>query len=86
MILSLTRLSTLTYDASKPKPVTVIPEVSFVGYGRIYITVKYFPEEKLINGLPVNAGDYTVKIAVNEGDFYYPTTGDLSDPNWCFYN
>ena len=72
----------LTYDG-KPKPVTVIPKVSFKDMAE-NITVKYFPEDKLINGLPVNAGDYTVKIAVNEGDFYYPTTGDLSDPNWSF--
>ena len=72
----------LTYDG-KPKPVTVIPKVSFKDMAE-NITVKYFPEDKLINGLPVNAGDYTVKIAVNEGDFYYPTTGDLSDPDWSF--
>lgn len=50
------------------------------------ITVKYFPEDKLINGLPVNAGDYTVKIAVNEGDFYYPTTGDPALSKLVFYN
>lgn len=72
----------LTYDGNS-KPVTVIPKVSFKDMEK-NITVKYFPEDKLINGLPVNAGDYTVKIAVNEGDFYYPTTGDLSDPNWSF--
>ena len=72
----------LTYDGNS-KPVTVIPKVSFKDMKK-NITVKYFPEDKLINGLPVNAGDYTVKIAVNEGDFYYPTTGDLSDPNWSF--
>ena len=72
----------LTYDGNS-KPVTVIPKVSFKDMAE-NITVKYFPEDKLINGLPVNAGDYTVKIAVNEGDFYYPTTGDLSDPNWSF--
>ena len=72
----------LTYDGNS-KPVTVIPKVSFKDMAE-NITVKYFPEDKLINGFPVNAGDYTVKIAVNEGDFYYPTTGDLSDPNWSF--
>ena len=44
------------------------------------ITVKYFPEDKLINGLPVNAGDYTVKIAVGEGDLYN-SADDLIDPN-----
>ena len=49
----------LTYDG-KPKPVTVIPKVSFKDMAE-NITVKYFPEDKLINGLPVNAGDYTVK-------------------------
>ena len=72
----------LTYNGNSKKA-TVIPKVSFKDMAE-NITVKYFPKDKLINGLPVNAGDYTVKIAVNEGDFYYPTTGDLSDPNWSF--
>ncbi|MFR6665583.1 MAG: hypothetical protein ACLUQX_05435, partial [Thomasclavelia spiroformis] len=47
------------------------------------ITVKYFPEDKLINGFPVNAGDYTVKIAVSEGEFYN-SANDLTDSNWSF--
>ena len=71
----------LTYDG-KPKPVTVIPKVSFKDMAK-KITVKYFPEDKLINDLPVNAGDYTVEIAVGEGDFYN-SADDLTDPNWSF--
>ena len=72
----------LTYDGNT-KPVTVSPKVSFKDMAK-NIIVKYFLEDKLINGLPVNAGDYTVKIAVVEGEFYNSTTGDLSDPNWSF--
>ena len=71
----------LTYDGN-PKTVTVSPKVSFNDMAK-KITVKYFPEDKLINGLPVNAGDYTVKIAVGEGKFY-SSIDDLSAPNWSF--
>ena len=71
----------LTYDG-KPKTVTVSPKVSFKDMAK-KITVKYFPEDKLINDLPVNAGDYTVEIAVGEGDFYN-SADDLTDPNWSF--
>ena len=71
----------LTYDGNS-KPVTVIPKVSFKDMAE-NITVKYFPEDKLINGFPVNAGDYTVKIAVSEGEFYN-SANDLTDSNWSF--
>ena len=70
----------LTYDG-QPKSVDVSPKSGIKGMGDI--TVNYFLEDKLINGLPVNAGTYTVKINVDEGDFYNSITG-LTDNNWKF--
>ena len=71
----------LTYDGNT-KTVTVSPKVSFKDMAK-NITVKYFPEDKLINGLPVNAGTYTVKINVKEGEFYN-SIDNLTDDNWKF--
>ena len=72
--------TSLTYDG-QPKSVIVNPKPGIEGMGRI--AVNYFLEDKLINGLPVNAGTYTVKINVDEGDFYNSITG-LTDNNWKF--
>ena len=72
--------TSLTYDG-QPKSVIVNPKPGIEGMGRI--AVNYFLEDKLINGLPVNAGTYTVKINVNEGDFYNSITG-LTDNAWKF--
>ena len=71
----------LTYDGNT-KTVTVSPKVSFKDMAK-NITVKYFLEDKLINGLPVNAGTYTVKINVKEGEFYN-SIDNLTDDNWKF--
>ena len=73
--------TSLTYDG-QPKSVTVSPKSGIKGMGS-NITVNYFSEDKLINGLPVNAGTYTVKINVNEGDFY-KSIENLTDNNWKF--
>ena len=72
--------TSLTYDGH-PKSVTVNPKPGIEGMGRI--TVNYFLEDELINGFPVNAGTYTVKINIDEGDFYYKKS-DLTDNAWKF--
>ena len=73
--------SNLTYDGQQ-KSVTVRPKSDIEGMGS-NITVNYFHKDKLINGLPVNAGTYTVKIDIDEGAFYNSITG-LTDNNWKF--
>ena len=73
--------SNLTYDGQQ-KSVTVRPKSDIEGMGS-NITVNYFHKNKLINGLPVNAGTYTVKIDIDEGAFYNSITG-LTDNNWKF--
>ena len=45
------------------------------------ITVNYFLEDTLITGFPINAGTYTVKINIDEGDFY-SSIANLTDDNW----
>ena len=73
--------SNLTYDGQQ-KSVTVRPKSDIEGMGS-NITVNYFHKDTLINGLPVNAGTYTVKIGIDEGAFYNSITG-LTDNNWKF--
>ena len=73
--------SNLTYDGQQ-KSVTVRPKSGIEGMGS-NITVNYFHKDTLINGLPVNAGTYTVKIGIDEGAFYNSITG-LTDNNWKF--
>ena len=73
--------SNLTYDGQQ-KSVTVRPKSDIEGMGS-NITVNYFHKNKLINGLPVNTGTYTVKIDIDEGAFYNSITG-LTDNNWKF--
>ena len=73
--------SNLTYDGQQ-KSVTVRPKSDIEGMGS-NITVNYLSKNKLINGLPVNAGTYTVKIDIDEGAFYNSITG-LTDNNWKF--
>ena len=73
--------SNLTYDGQQ-KSVTVRPKSDIEGMGS-NITVNYFHKNNLINGLPVNAGTYTVKIGIDEGAFYNNITG-LTDNNWKF--
>ena len=72
--------TSLTYD-EQPKSVEVRPRSGINGMGNI--TVNYFLEDTLITGFPVNAGTYTVKINIDEGDFYNSITG-LTDNNWKF--
>ena len=69
-----------TYDG-QPKSVDVRPRSDINGMGNI--TVNYFLEDTLITGFPVNAGTYTVKINIDEGDFY-SSIANLTDDNWKF--
>ena len=72
--------TSLTYDG-QPKSVDVRPRSGINGMGNI--TVNYFLEDTLITGFPVNAGTYTVKINIDEGDFY-SSIANLTDDNWKF--
>ena len=73
--------TSLTYDGHQ-KSVTVSPKSGIKGMGD-NITVNYYLEGQLIEGLPVNAGTYTVKINIDEGDFY-SSIANLTDDNWKF--
>ncbi len=72
--------SNLTYDGN-PKEATVNPNTDITGMGNI--TVKYFSGDQSTNDCPVNAGTYTVKINVTQGDFY-ESSSDLTDDSWTF--
>ena len=71
----------LTYDGNqKVASVTLKDDLS--GTGKI--TLKYYDSNNnLVNGVPINAGRYTVKIDVAEGTDYRSTT-DLTDESWTF--
>ena len=62
---------TYTYDGD-PHTVTVTPAESVTGMGSI--TVEYYKDDTLVND-PTNAGTYTIKINVTEGDSYNEATG-----------
>lgn len=70
-----------TYDGSV-KQATVVPNASITGMGEI--TVKYYDENgHKLNGAPVDAGIYTVKIDVADGENYKAVT-DLTFSDWTF--
>ena len=62
-------------NTAKEITVTAIPD----GVGKI--TVKYYAGDNETQ--PINAGDYTVKIDVAEGDFY-KSAQDLTAADWTF--
>lgn len=47
------------------------------------ITVKYYKDDKLIDGVPTEAGTYTIKIDVSEGKFCNAAE-NISHGNWTF--
>ena len=73
-----TPANNLTYDGTV-KTATVNVKSGISGVGEF--TVEYYQGATKVEK-PVNAGDYTVKIHVAEGDYY--TAGDLTDDNWKF--
>lgn len=71
--------SPLTYDGNA-KTATVEPNTGINGMGAV--TVKYFK-----NGAetePKDAGDYTVKVSVEEGANYNARTDNLTTDDWKF--
>ena len=69
-----------TYDGDSKTP-KIIQKDTYKGVGNI--TVKYFKENKQITE-PKDVGTYTIKIGVEEGDFYKATSSDLTNENWKF--
>jgi len=66
------------YDTT---PHQVFVESKSEGIGKI--TILYYDENgDLVDGIPVNAGTYTVKIRVTEGEIYSAT--EITDDNWTF--
>ena len=71
--------SSLTYDGNA-KTVTVAEMSGIKGMGSV--TAKYYQDEKEVKE-PVNAGDYTFKIDVAEGNNYTAADG-LTNDEWMF--
>lgn len=71
----------LVYDGSG-KEVTINVVDSISGMGAIE-NVTYYKDDVAIDGVPVEAGTYTVKIDVAESDKYTKATG-LTSANWSF--
>lgn len=65
-------------NMEKAASVTAKPGMEGVGA----VTVKYYSGGELLDSVPVNAGDYTVKVSVKEGDFY--KAAELEDSAWVF--
>ena len=65
---------------NKEKAVKITAKQGMEGVGAV--TVKYFSGSEELDSVPVNAGDYTVKISVEEGDFY--KAAELEDSAWAF--
>lgn len=74
-------LEELVYDGSG-KEVTINVVDSISGMGAIE-NVTYYKDDVAIDGVPVEAGTYTVKIDVAESDKYTKATG-LTSANWSF--
>lgn len=71
----------LTYDGNQKVASVTLKDV-LPGTGKI--TLKYYDSNNnLVNGVPVNAGRYTVKIDVAEGMDYSSAT-NLTDESWAF--
>ena len=72
----------VTYDG-QAKKATVALNKHYTGAGKV--TVKYYKEDKEVQAADVkDAGTYTVKIAVAEGDNFKATTTDLTADAWTF--
>ena len=69
----------LTYNGT-PKTATVTPSEDKSGMGAV--TVKYYQDDTLVEK-PTNAGNYTVKINVTEGNNYAAAT-QLTAEGWKF--
>ena len=67
------------YGTSKPP--TIKGKDTYKGVGNI--TVKYFKGSEQITE-PKDVGIYTIKIGVEEGDFYKATSSDLTNESWKF--
>ena len=68
------------YDGTSKTP-TIKKKDTYKGVGNI--TVKYFKESEQITE-PKDVGTYTIKIGVEEGDFYKATSSDLTNESWKF--
>lgn len=75
--------SNLVYDGTQ-KSATVTTNLSGVKTGMGTITVvRYFQGSTELSSAPTNAGTYTVKIDVAQGDNYNAAT-DITADNWTF--
>ena len=75
--------SKFTYDGKTHSPnITTKNHIKGVGN----FTVKYFKENDPTNEItvPKDVGTYTVKITVEEGDFYKESSGYLTSDDWKF--
>ena len=68
------------YDGTSKTP-TIKKKDTYKGVGNI--TVKYFKGSEPITE-PKDVGTYTIKIGVEEGDFYKATSSDLTNESWNF--
>ena len=68
------------YDGTSKTP-TIKRKDTYKGVGNI--TVKYFKGSEQITE-PKDVGTYTIKIGVEEGDFYKATSSDLTNESWKF--
>ena len=75
--------SEFTYDGNTHSP-NITTKNNIKGVGNF--TVKYFKENDPTNEItvPKDVGTYTVKITVEEGDFYKESSGYLTSDDWKF--
>ena len=75
--------SEFTYDGNTHSP-NITTKNNIKGVGNF--SVKYFKENDPTNEItvPKDVGTYTVKITVEEGDFYNAYSGYLTNDNWKF--
>ena len=75
--------SEFTYDGNTHSP-NITTKNNIKGVGNF--SVKYFKENDPTNEItvPKDVGTYTVKITVEEGDFYKESSGYLTSDNWKF--
>ena len=72
--------SDLTYDGS-PKAATVTAKTGITGMGAVTLT--YYEDGEKLDGAPTDAGTYTVKIDVAEGDSF-TAASSLTGATWTF--
>ena len=75
--------SELTYD-NTAKTATVTAKDHVIGMGNVSVWYLKDGSSTLTSAAPIEAGTYTVKITVNEGERYLTTTGYLTDDSWTF--